>query len=148
NIREEDRPAEERADEQRAGGHDLGCRLADPAATETGDDRCNQWKEDDEEDRTHQPCIRLTSSTAIEPRRRKKITRIARPIAASAAATVRTNIASTCPVRSPRYAEKATRLMLTASRISSIAISIRMTLRRLRKIPSTPMVNRIAATAR
>ena len=32
---------------------------------------------------------------AIEPRRRKKITRMARPIAASAAATVNTNIAST-----------------------------------------------------
>ena len=38
--------------------------------------------------------------------------------------------------------------MFTASRISSIAISIRMTLRRLRKMPSTPIVNRIAATVR
>jgi hypothetical protein len=67
---------------------------------------------------------------------------------ASAAATVSTNIAITCPVRSPRKALNATRLMFTASRISSIAISIRMTLRRLRKIPSTPMVNSTAATER
>ena len=36
--------------------------------------------------------------------------------------------------------------MFTASRISSIAIRIRMTLLRLRKMPSTPSTNRIAAT--
>ena len=53
-------------------------------------------------ERVHQPRIRLTSSTAIEPRRRKKMTRMASPIAASAAATVSTNIASTWPVKSPR----------------------------------------------
>ena len=101
-VLEEDRPAEERADEQRAGGDGLGRRLADPAAAQPGDDRGDQRQEDDEDERMHQPRIRLTSSTAIEPRRRKKMTRMARPIAASAAATVRTNIASTWPVRSPR----------------------------------------------
>src|SRR6185503_600841 len=138
-IFEENGPAEESADEQRAGSHDLGCGLADPAAAEAGDER----KEDDEDQRMHQPLIRSAASTAMVPRRRKKMTRMARPIAASAAATVRTNIASTCPVRSPRKAEKATRLMFTASRISSIAISIRMTLRRLRKIPSTPSTKRM-----
>src|SRR5262249_44133662 len=140
--------AEKRANEQGTGCHDLGCRLADPATEQAGDDRRNQRQKDDEDQWLHQPCIRLTSSTAMEPRRRKKMTRIARPMAASAAATVRTNIASTCPVKSPRKAENATRLMFTASRMSSIAISIRMTLRRLRKIPSTPIVNRIAATVR
>ncbi len=101
-IFEEDRPAQKRADEQRAGGHHLGGGLADPAAAEPGDDRRDDGQEDDEDDGVHQPRIRLTSSTAIEPRRRKKMTRMASPIAASAAATVRTNIASTCPVKSPR----------------------------------------------
>jgi NADH:ubiquinone oxidoreductase subunit K len=42
--------------------------------------------------------INLVASTAIEPRLRKNTTRIARPIAASAAATVRTNRAKTCPI--------------------------------------------------
>src|SRR6185369_2032374 len=131
----EDRPAEEGADEQRARGNGLGRGLADPAAAEPGDDRGQQRQEDDDEDRAHQPCIRLTSSTAIEPRRRKKMTRMARPIAASAAATVSTNIASTWPVRSPRAAENATRLRLTASRISSTDIRMMMTFLRFRKMP-------------
>src|SRR6185369_15280203 len=124
-------------DEQGAGRHDLRGCIADPAAAKARDDRGEQRQEDDE-DRLHYPRIRLTSSTAIEPRRRKKMTRMARPIAASAAATVRTNMANTWPTRSPRKALNATRLMLTASRMSSIAISIRMMLRRLRKMPSTP----------
>src|SRR6185503_19054377 len=119
-IFEENGPAEESADEQRAGGHDLGCGLAYPAAAEARDDRGEERKEDDEDQRMHQPLIRSAASTAMVPRRRKKMTRMARPIAASAAATVRTNIARTWPVRSPRKAEKATRLMFTASRISSI----------------------------
>jgi hypothetical protein len=45
-------------------------------------------------------------------------------------------------------AEKATRLMLTASRMSSIDIRMTMTFLRLRKMPKTPSVNRIAATVR
>jgi hypothetical protein len=49
---------------------------------------------------------------------------------------------------SPRNAEKATRLMLTASRISSTDIRMTMTFLRLRKMPNTPSVNRIAATVR
>ena len=48
-----------------------------------------------------QPFIMLTSSTAIEPRLRKKTTRMARPIAASAAATVRINSEKIWPSRSP-----------------------------------------------
>ena len=46
-ILEEDRPAERRADEQRAGGHDLRGGLADPAADQPGDDRGEQRQEDD-----------------------------------------------------------------------------------------------------
>ena len=52
-----------------------------------------------------QPFIRLMSSTAIEPRLRKKTTRMASPIAASAAATVSTISANTWPTMSPE-AEK------------------------------------------
>ncbi len=44
--------------------------------------------------------------------------------------------------------EKATRLMLTASRISSIDIRMMMTFLRLRKMPNMPIVNRMAATVR
>src|SRR5579864_8274277 len=73
---------------------------------------------------------------------------MASPIAASAAATVRTNIAKTWPARSLRLTEKATKLMLTAKSISSIDIRMMMTFLRLRKMPKTPRVKRIAATVR
>jgi hypothetical protein len=79
---------------------------------------------------------------------RKKQTRIASPIAASAAATVSTKSVNTCPTRSPRCAENATRLMLTARSISSIDIRMTMTFLRLTKIPKIPVTNRIAATVR
>ena len=83
--RQEDRPAQRRADEQRAGGdRPWPATLPMHAAAEPGDDRREQRQEDDEQDGVHQPRIRLTSSTAIEPRRRKKMTRMASPIAASA----------------------------------------------------------------
>jgi hypothetical protein len=47
-----------------------------------------------------------------------------------------------------RKLENATRLMLTASRISSTDIRMMMTFLRLRKMPNTPIVNRMAATVR
>src|SRR5262249_29409494 len=73
---------------------------------------------------------------------------MARPIAASPAATVSTMSAKSCPTRSPRNAENATRLMLTASSMSSTDIRMTMTFLRLRKMPKMPMVNRMAATVR
>src|SRR5690606_22291820 len=79
---------------------------------------------------------------------RNNTTRMARPIADSAAATVMMKKTNTCPAASPRKCEKAMKLMLTASSISSIDISITMTLRRFRKIPTTDRANRIAASAR
>ena len=69
-------------------------------------------------------------------------------MAASAAATVSTNMAKTCPTRSFRWDEKATRLILTASSISSTDIRMTMTFLRLRKMPRMPSVNMIAATLR
>ena len=46
-------------------------------------------------------CVELMSSTSTVPRLRKYTTRIARPIAASAAATVSTSMANTWPVTLP-----------------------------------------------
>ena len=54
----------------------------------------------------------------------------------------------TCPTRSPRKDEKATKLMLTASSISSIDIRITMTFFRFRKMPKIPMTNSAPATVR
>src|SRR3974390_674993 len=76
------------------------------------------------------------------------MTTIANPIAASAAATVSTNIAKTWPTRSPSAAENATRFRLTASRISSIDIRMMMTFLRLRKMPKMPSTSRMADTTR
>src|SRR5262245_49149970 len=114
---------------------------------QAGDDAAEQRQEDDP--LIHlQPFIRLMSSTAIEPRFRKKTTRMASPIAASAAATVSTRRAKTCPTRSCRKLENATRLTLTASRMSSTDIRMTMTFLRLMKMPKMPSVNRIAPTVR
>src|SRR5437868_5809414 len=60
-ILEEHGPAEQRADEQSARGHDLGAGLADPSPAEAGDNRREQRQEDNEL-QLHQPRIRLTSS--------------------------------------------------------------------------------------
>ncbi len=67
---------------------------------------------------------------------------------APAAATVSTIIAKIWPSTLFMYAENATRLMFTASRISSIAIKMTITFLRFTKMPNTPIVNRIAPTPR
>ena len=64
------------------------------------------------------------SSTLIVPDNRKYVTIIANPIAASAAATVKINNVNTRPDKSPRNNEKETKLMYTASKISSILIKM------------------------
>tara|TARA_B100000579_G_C22697214_1_gene788013 strand:+ start:289 stop:726 length:438 start_codon:yes stop_codon:yes gene_type:complete len=87
-----------------------------------------------------QPLIILISSTAIDPRFLKYTTNIAKPIAASPAATVRINKAKTCPTRSPKYDEKATKLIFTDNRMSSIDIRIIITFFLFKKIPKTPKV--------
>ena len=48
----------------------------------------------------------LTSSTAIVPLLRKKLTKIAKPMAASAAATVKTNNVKICPTKSFKKKKK------------------------------------------
>ena len=69
-------------------------RMRTEERDEAGHDRAEQRQEDDRlVHARRQPFIRLMSSTAIEPRLRKYTTRIASPIAASAAATVSTTSA-------------------------------------------------------
>ena len=55
-------------------------------------------------------------------------------------------MAKICPVRSWRKLLNATRLMFTASKISSIAINTVMIFLRLMKMPSTPSTKRIELT--
>ena len=69
-------------------------------------------------------------------------------MAASAAATVSTNMAKIWPTKSLRKDENATRLMFTANSINSTDIKMTMTFLRLMKIPTIPSVNKIAATVR
>src|SRR5229473_1879360 len=81
------------------------------------------------------------SSANTVSRFRKKAMMIPRPTAASAAASAIMNSAKTCPATSPYRREKATRLMFTAFRISSMDMSTTMTLRRV-TTPITPMMKR------
>jgi hypothetical protein len=71
-----------------------------------------------------------------------------RPIAASAAATVKINIVKICPVRSCVKIEKETRFILTAKSISSIDIKIIITFFLFSKIPISPIIKIIAARNR
>src|SRR6185437_3743649 len=96
----------------------------------------------------HHPRSLPCASTSSEPVLRNSSTRIARPIADSAAATVRMKNTNTCPAMSPRWYENAMKLRLTASSISSIAISRMMTFLRLRKMPAMLIANRIAPRIR
>ena len=118
--------------------------LADPAAAEPGDDRGQQRQEDDR---------RVQGASAVHP-----VDVVDRDRAAAAEEDDEDGEADRglgggdgqhehrqhLADEIAEEGEKATRLMFTASRISSIAISMRMTLWRLRKMPSTPSTNRIA----
>ncbi len=79
---------------------------------------------------------------------RNSTTKIARPIAASAAATVRMKNTNTWPVGSPCIRENAMKLKLTASSMSSMHIKSRMTFLRLMKMPATLKLNSTAASTR
>ncbi len=99
-------PGHGAGEEQQAGGDRFGDQVAEPPAAQADDGRAEQRGEDAEGDEKHeihgQPFITEASSTAMSPRLRKKVTRMARPTAASAAATVRTNMAMICPCTSFR----------------------------------------------
>ena len=69
-------------------------------------------------------------------------------IAALAAATVRMKNTKICPEGSPCMRENAMKLKLTASSMSSMHMSSRITFLRLMKMPATLRLNRMAASTR
>tara|TARA_E500000331_G_C16907781_1_gene562063 strand:+ start:328 stop:603 length:276 start_codon:yes stop_codon:yes gene_type:complete len=81
----------------------------------------------------------LIVSILIEPDFLKKIVNIANPIAASAAATTRTNKAKIWPKRSFNVLENPIKLIFVASNINSIDIKIEIIFFLLIKIPRKPM---------
>src|SRR5437870_4098007 len=95
-----------------------------------------------------QPFNRSRSSTSIDPTLRNSSTRMASPIADSAAATVRMKNTKTWPATSFRKYENEMKLRLTASSINSMAINRMMTFFRLRKMPAMLIANRIAPSTR
>ena len=69
-------------------------------------------------------------------------------MAASAAATVNIKSVKICPVMSFKKIEKATKLIFTANKISSILINITMIFFLFKNIPTIPIVNIIAPKVR
>ena len=84
------------------------------------------------------PLSLFIESTLIEFDFLKKIVRIAKPIAASAAATTRIKREKICPERSPRRLEKPIKLIFAERSINSIDIKIVIKFFRLTKIPKKP----------
>ena len=86
----------------------------------------------------------LIVSMLIDPDFLKKIVNIARPIAASAAATVKISIVKIWPTISPEKIENEIKFIFTANKISSIDINITITFFLFKKIPITPKKKIIA----
>src|SRR5439155_24924164 len=134
--------------QQREDSHAVSAQARDPAAAEAGDHGAEERGEGDDDGELFHPFRESRSSTSMLLMLRNSTTRMARPIADSAAATVRMKNTNTCPAMLPRKCEKAMKLRFTASSISSIAIKSTMKLRRLRKMPTTLIAKRIAASTR
>ena len=81
----------------------------------------------------------LVTSISIEPRFLYIKVKIARPMATSAAATVKIKNTKICPARSELKNEKAIKLVLTAAKINSTHIKIIMMLVLFIKIPAKPI---------
>ena len=90
----------------------------------------------------------LIVSILIDPDFLKKIVNIAKPIAASAAATTNTNKAKIWPKRSSNVLEKPTKFIFVAKSISSIDISIEIIFFRFTNIPRKPIENVIEDSIR
>ena len=78
-------------------------------------------------------------SMLIDPDFLKNIVNIARPIAASAAATTKINNANICPNKSSSVFENPTKLILVAKIINSIDIKIDIMFFLFIKIPRKPI---------
>ena len=85
----------------------------------------------------------LIVSMLIDPDFLKNIVNIARPIAASAAATTKINNANICPNKSSKVFENPTKFILVAKSISSIDIKIDIIFFLFIKIPRKPIENTI-----
>ncbi|GIR26523.1 MAG: hypothetical protein CM15mP40_11310 [Alphaproteobacteria bacterium] len=83
----------------------------------------------------------LIVSMLIDPDFLKNIVNIARPIAASAAATTKINKANICPNKSSRVFENPTKFIFVAKSISSIDIKIDIIFFLFIKIPRKPIEN-------
>ena len=73
---------------------------------------------------------------------------MAKPIAASAAATVKINIVNIWPSKSPEKIENEIKLIFTDSKINSTDIKITITFFRFKKIPITPRKKIIAPSVK
>ena len=83
----------------------------------------------------------LIVSMLIDPDFLKNIVKIARPIAASAAATTKINNANICPNKSSKVFENPTKFIFVAKSISSIDIKIDIMFFLFIKIPRKPIEN-------
>ena len=81
----------------------------------------------------------LIVSMLIDPDFLKKSVNIARPIAASAAATTRINKANICPNKSSNVFENPTKFILVANSINSIDIKIDIIFFLFIKMPRKPI---------
>ena len=78
-------------------------------------------------------------SILIDPDFLKKIVKMARPIAASAAATTKTNKANICPKRSFKVLENPIKFIFVASNINSMDIRIEIIFFLFINIPKKPI---------
>src|SRR5262249_12460245 len=128
-------------------------RLADALAEEEQQDRAEQRQRGHDPDqveevaRAHLPTssiaesLRRSRSSAVAPRRRRKMaTMMPRPTATSAAATASTKNTMTWPRMSFSWLANDTNVRFTALSMSSTHMNITSTLRRVSR-PTAPMVN-------
>src|SRR5439155_15338587 len=144
---DDDARGEERR-QRREGRGGVRALAGEAVPAQHGDEGAEERRERGDDDEVFHPLRVSRSSTSMVLMLRNSTTRMASPIADSAAATVRMKNTNTWPATLPRKWEKAMKLRFTASSISSIAIKSTIRLRRLRKMPTTLMANRIAASTR
>src|SRR5262249_52769809 len=126
---------------------------AEPRSEQPDDDRTDQRRQRNDQIKRHHrhrghPFNWPRSSTSIDPTLRNSSTRRASPIADSAAATVRMKNTNTWPAMSFRKKENEMKFRLTASSMSSMAISRMITFLRFKKMPAMLMAKRIAPSTR
>src|SRR5207248_10096251 len=144
----EDRRRGEEGEQHREDRGRVRLLARDAIAAQPGDEGAEQRCERGDDDEVFHPLRVSRSSTSIVLIFLKSTSRMASPIADSAAATVRMKKTNTCPATLPRKCEKAMKFRFTARSISSIAISSTIRLRRLRKMPTTLIAKRMAASTR